>query len=84
MVLIEENWVWEGMERERGHTLRAGQRAHDFGWNGHYEGEAVRIDTLANTIALGETARKSQVTDYGEDSYQLKDVKTRGQQRRKS
>ena len=53
MVLIEEDWVWEGMERERGHTLRAGQRAHDFGWNGHYEGEAVRIDTLANINALG-------------------------------
>ena len=36
------------------HTLRAGQRAHDFGWNGHFEGEAVRNDTAVCVVALGK------------------------------
>ena len=50
MVLIEVDWVWGE------HTLRARQRAHDFCWDGHSDGEAVRNDALANVNALGETA----------------------------
>ena len=56
--LIEGDWVWEVVGREGGrHTLRAGQGAYDFGGNGHSEGEAVRIDTLADINAVEETAR---------------------------
>ena len=55
MASIEGNWDWG--EETAGHTLRAGQRTHDFGRNRHYVGEAVRNDTLANINALGDIAR---------------------------
>ena len=65
--------------------MRAGQRAHDFGGNRHFEGEAVRNDTLANINALkGNCSMKLQVTDYGEEGYRSKDVETQEQQRRRN
>ena len=75
-----------GKGEEGGHTLRAGQRAHDFGWNGHYEDEAVRNDTLAMLMLWENCSIQLQITDYVEDKYQVKvkDAKSRGQQRRKS
>ena len=63
MVSIEGDWVREGMGRETGHTLRAGQGAHDFGGNGHYEDEAVRNDIPACVNALGKLL--DTVVGYG-------------------
>lgn len=31
-----------------------GQRAHDFGWNGHFEGEAVRMIYSLMSMLWGE------------------------------